>query len=455
LGLRALLQTTIHIYKVNNLFNHFNLRIKERDTMKAGFAEIDITPPIGTHKIGWIIDIISEQVLDPLFARAAAFVSDGQKIGFIGLDTLSIRWTTTQEIRRRISERFGFPGEHVMVAASHNHAGPVTCNCFEVKRDEAYLETLIERCVAAFGQALERLTEAEIGFGHTYEWEVAHNRRVVMRDGTARCHGTFADPDALYLEGPIDPEVAVLAARSASGELLGCLVNFTCHPTHHGGDTCLTANYPGALAREMKARGCPVTVFLNGACGNIHHSDPVQNGGGMDYLQIGAKLAQDAASVLASMAFSGEMPFGVSKTTVQLPYRAVTEDEVNGTMRGAQRFIIPEIYDKLIPGLLERIRLRGTQPAEVQALSIGNVSFVSIPAEYFVEHGLRIKTESYPRHALVVGHANGMVGYVPTKEAFTRGGYETTFSPGHRMAPEAGDILADAAISLLKEGAPA
>jgi len=98
---------------------------------------------------------------------------------------------------------------------------------------------------------------------------------------------------------------------------------------------------------------------------------------------------------------------------------------------------------------LERIKERGTQPAEVQTLGIGNVRYVSIPAEYFVEHGLRIKEETHPRHTLVVGHANGMVGYVPTSQAFRRGGYETTFGFGYRMAPEAGDLLADAAIGLI------
>jgi len=70
----------------------------------------------------------------------------------------------------------------------------------------------------------------------------------------------------------------------------------------------------------------------------------------------------------------------------------------------------------------------------------------------FVQHGLRIKLESGPRRTVVVGHANGMVGYVPTKEAFERGGYETTFAMSSRLAPEAGDMLADAAIGLIREG---
>jgi hypothetical protein len=43
-----------------------------------------------------------------------------------------------------------------------------------------------------------------------------------------------------------------------------------------------------------------------------------------------------------------------------------------------------------------------------------------------------------------------MVGYVPHKDAFRRGGYETTFSSGSKLAPEAGDMLADAAVALIR-----
>ena len=55
----------------------------------------------------------------------------------------------------------------------------------------------------------------------------------------------------------------------------------------------------------------------------------------------------------------------------------------------------------------------------------------------------------------MVGHANGMVGYVPHRDAFLRGGYETTFAPTSRLAPEAGDLLADGAIELIAALRPA
>ncbi len=420
--------------------------------LRVGFAEADITPPVGTHKIGWLKDIVSDAVVDPLFARVMAIESGEDRVGFMQLDTLCVPREQAARIREGISQQHTFPGRNVMVAATHNHAGPAVANVGDVKRDDAYVETLVAKAVSAFGEALSRMREAEIGFGGAFEFDVPHNRRVVMRDGTVRTHGTFGDRQALHLEGPIDPEVAVLAARSRKGDMLGVLVNFACHPTHHGGDTCLSGGFPCALDRQMKQRGCPVTLFLNGASGNITDLDPRRGGARKSHEEIGAILADDVVKALDGIEYRGEAALGCVSATLQLPFRQVTDDEVKGRKRGAQRFIDPAIYDRDIPRLIERIRSMGTEPAEVQVISIDEYAFAGIPAEYFVQLGLRIKEECHPRHALVVAHANGMVGYVPHRDAFVRGGYETTFGGGSRLAPQAGDMLADCAIRLIGRG---
>ena len=418
--------------------------------LRAGFAEIDITPPVGTAKIGWLIRIVSDTVLDPLFARVAVIEADGEAVAFIGLDTLSVRWTQAADIRGRIERRFGLPGRNIMVAATHNHAGPAVANSGDVRRDEAYLSAMVEKVVEGFGRALAGLAPAEVGAGWGFEFDVAHNRRVIMRDGTTKTHGRFTDPAALCLEGPIDPEVFAMAARTPAGRPLGAIVNFACHPTHHGPTGELSAGYPGALAAEMKRRSWPVTVFLNGACGNLHHSDPARGGRDKPKEQIGQILADDVEAILAGMSFDLAGPVAAASRTVQLPYRTVTEQEVRGTAIGAQRFVDPACYDRCMPALLERIRTRKTQPAEVQVLAVADYAFAGVPAEYFVQHGLRIKEQCRPAHALVVGCANGMVGYVPHPDAFLRGGYETTFRDSSRLAPEAGDLLADCAIDLVR-----
>lgn len=418
--------------------------------LKAGFAEVDITPQLGTRKIGWLKEIIGDTVHSPLFARVAVFRNGDRQVAVVQLDTLFIAWPEVDAIRQEVVQRYGFPGESVMVAATHNHAGPAITHAGDVRKDEAYAAELVGKVVSAFGEALETLQPAELGIGHAYEWEVAHNRRVVMRDGTVKTHGTFEDPDALYLEGPIDPEVAVIGVRDLEGHWLGAVINFACHPTHHGGDTVIDAGYPGVLALAMRAWGCPTTLFLNGTAGNMHTSDPEAGGEGMSAEAAGLALAEDAQQVMVGLAFERDVALGVASRTIDLPYRALSEEEIEGAAHGAQRFIDSAIYDRQIPPLLEKIKARGgVHRAEIQALRLGDAAVVALPGEIFVEFGLQIKEGAYPIHALAVSCANGRVGYVPTPEAFRRGGYETTFGPGSMLAPEAGEMMVTTALELI------
>ena len=421
-------------------------------SLKAGFAEVDITPPVGTHKIGWLKKIVSDRVLDPLFARACVLEAGGERVGIVQLDTLLIDAGDVAEIRERISAEHGVAGGAVMVAATHNHAGPAVADSGDTLRDAAYVEALTAKVVSVFGEALAAAREAEIGFARGFRFDIGFNRRVVMRDGTVRTHGTFADPEALFIEGPVDPEVAVLAARGRDGALLGALVNFACHPAHHGGDESLSAGYPGVLAGRMKRRSCPVTMFLLGAAGNIACPDPAHEGRSKSMEEAGELLAGDVSGALERMEFTGRVRLRWRSRLVRLPFRELAPEQLDGTARGAQRFIDPAIYDRAIPAQIERIRRLGAETVEVQVLLVNDVALVAIPGEYFVELGLRIKQRAYPARAVVVSCANGQLGYIPTREAFSRGGYETTFGPPSCLAAGAGELLAEAAVELIAEG---
>jgi hypothetical protein len=274
-----------------------------------------------------------------------------------------------------------------------------------------------------------------------------------MRDGTVRSQTFATDPMFLCLEGPMDPEVAVLAARRLDGRLLGCLVNYACHPTHHGGTNEISAGFPGVVARRLQDAGCPVTLYLNGAYGNVITVD-YERGVSLTKEQAGDSLVEDAIRAIQEMTFTGDWPLAAHGETLPLDYRTITEAEAGGQGVGAQRYGSNALYETAIRRLQQQIRERGTQPAEIQVLSLGPVSCVGVPAEYFVEYQLQIKEGAWPRHALVVGGANGMIGYVPTREAFRRGGYETTLGPPSKMAPDTGDRIAEAAIRLIRMDPP-
>lgn len=417
--------------------------------MRVGFACQDITPRPGVHKIGWLKDIVIQRVSDPLYARVALFDNGQARAALIQLDTLSVRWTMVQRIRQLLAERYGLAGSHVMVAATHNHAGPAVANVGDVHRDDSYCAWLVEQVAAAVGEAMKQSREAELGFGRCFEFRLSHNRRTALKNGLTVTHApAFTHPAASHIEGPIDPEVAVLAARGMDGAMLGAVVNFACHPTHHGGDDSASGGYPAALAGELARRGCPQTLFCNGACGNISPGNPTM-GLNPSMEDIGRTLAEDVHGVMASLAYQRQDMIRAANMTMEVPVRRLTQKELRGETPGAQRFIDPAIYERLMPSLSERLRAMPYQPLQVQALRIGTLCLVAIPAEYFSEYGLWIKEQTWPVNTMVVTHANGMVGYVPTKEAFKRGGYETTLGTS-RLAPRAGDMIAKEAAQLVK-----
>ncbi|MHC5541035.1 hypothetical protein ACYOEI_22665, partial [Singulisphaera rosea] len=221
-------------------------------------------------------------------------------------------------------------------------------------------------------------------------------------------------------------------------------------PTHHGGDSFFSAGYPGGVARELKARGIPVTLFLQGAAGNISYDD-AKGTPAKSMQAMGVGLADDVSKALAGAKWTTPTELSSATTTVSLKFREPTEAEIQGKSPGTQRFGEPGYYERKIPEILAMIRRKGHETGEVQVFRIGDLALASQPSESFVEHGLRIKEATWPVRTFVVCYANGMLGYIPHEAAFARGGYECTFGPPSQMAPETGRQLADAAIALIRK----
>ncbi|MBM4429436.1 MAG: hypothetical protein FJ026_03685 [Chloroflexi bacterium] len=83
----------------------------------------------------------------------------------------------------------------------------------------------------------------------------------------------------------------------------------------------------------------------------------------------------------------------------------------------------------------------------MQALALGPLVLVAIPGEPFVEIGQRIR-QAVSDPVLAVGYANGYLGYLPTAQAHTEGGYEVAESP---FSPQAEDLLVATALALAQE----
>ncbi len=93
----------------------------------------------------------------------------------------------------------------------------------------------------------------------------------------------------------------------------------------------------------------------------------------------------------------------------------------------------------------------GSRPVETQAIRLGDAVICSAPGELFVEWGLQIKQWSPFPYTFVAELANDSVGYIPTFEAFRRGGYETTPIVSVRLTQALGQLVTDAAFKACQQ----
>ena len=203
-----------------------------------------------------------------------------------------------------------------------------------------------------------------------------------------------------------------------------------------------------------------MTLFCNGCCGDVNHldaGDPLQG--------RGYKMAQRVGYVLAAAAGQA---FRAAEPAVAGPIRAASEQVVLPRIRisDAQvqwsREVLARAAGRPAPGQTDglpdelyarqwlQLHQLQDQPdaVEVQVLRLGDVGVVGLPGEVFCELGLAVRHASPARHTLVVELANDAIGYLPPRQAFAEGGYETT--PGStRYEPGAAEQLIAAALRQL------
>ncbi|MDD5705012.1 MAG: neutral/alkaline non-lysosomal ceramidase N-terminal domain-containing protein [Kiritimatiellae bacterium] len=406
--------------------------------VEAGAARVRITPRAGAEMAGYAARTgPATGIHDDLHARCLVLRQGHTMAALIVTDLVGLGTEMGQDIRRRIQERTGIPADHVIVVSTHTHSGPVT-DVFPVggvmgTPDSAYLKTLRQRIVGAVETATRRLQPATFG-GARGRVRVNVNRRGKAPKGAISLQ---ANPD-----GVVDEEVGVVRIAGRNGRVLAHLVNYACHGVVLGAaNRSISADYPGVVQRAMEAALGGIALFANGACGNLNPI--VQAGSFGDVQRLGRQVAEDAIRAIEAVTWWAAPTLSIKTRNILLPCRRripernlrriVEREERRLKGLGASR---ANLSDRRIATLwLEWARNTLEQqrqgigpkvvPLTVRALTLGPLALVAIPAELFAETGIRIKrTSPYP-FTCVLGYADGVVGYLPTRAAMREGGYET------------------------------
>lgn len=462
----------------------------QESSLRAGLAEVDITPPVGFPMAGYYHERLAEGVIDPLKARAIVFRQGRTAAALVVCDLIGIATDLSREVKRQVSERTGIPESHVMVTATHSHTAPDYMKelwLFPGDRPQMperadYIRKLIQGPVEAVARAHTDAQPVSLSAGTARQKHpVSFNRRFVMRDGSVRTWQKFSNPEVVRAAGPIDPEIGLLVIHGGQSEAVrGVLSSFALHLDTVGG-TRWSADYPFFIERMLRQRIGPdvISIFATGCCGDINHSDPSRRERNRTS-EIGESLGQTIVATVPDLPRLDRPRLVVNSRQVHLPLRDATAEEVARSVelialaragRKVDFFDHVTAYRKLILdqllhaephavtedhitwGLSRSLAGTGRQlPVDVSVVALGpELAIVCLPGEVFVELGLSIKQASPFRTTIVIELTNAVETiYIPHRAAYAGGGYEVTNSA---VEPGAGEMLVEAALTLLRQAA--
>ncbi len=399
----------------------------EVTTFSAGYGKVDVTPfsPVHLGSYGDALDRLSTGVRDAFYAITVAITdSNGDTVLFIVTDLSWGHMNQLTPLRAVIEEKFGIPGDHVMLGGTHNHNGPEWQNeGAQEPENIVYLEFWQDGVVKSVEQALNDRKPATIEIGRTETEGLGFVRRYYREDGNLIGGGlseTYVQSDSPIKEheSPGDEEVQMVkfVREGAKDILVGQWQNHGCHDPK---TTIASTDWIGYTRKKIEAELDCHFIYMQGAAGNMATTSWITD----------------------------EYP--VAKSTQQVG------EEVAQVMIDA--YNDPNTFKKVNSGLVKTKQIQYTDvtarnnaewTAELDIIGIGDISFVTLPVELFAESGVAIKEQTPYEMTVIMGYANGICSYVGTRLAFQNGGYGIVDGRG---TEDSADKMVAAYVGALKE----
>lgn len=423
----------------------------------VGFAEIDYTPAPGQALTGQHHVRIAERTRDPLLANAVALRKGEETVVLVSVDVCFLPLELVNDVQRMFAEQTGVAPERLLLHATHSHVAPATVDKFFGDMDPAFVESLKADICKAAVAALARLEPVAVFSGLGQLDHLNWNRRSMYSDGSSVMHGSPDKPGYIGNEGARDPNVGVIFFRNNEGRITGVIANFGTHPNCVENACYYSADLPGEVRRLIKSMFGVHTgvVYLTGAAGNVSPlmhkpgvaEEPWMGEDGLE--RAGLLLAGEIAKTIAQTFHPIEEPslaFEHAAARIPMrPYPKPGERAYPNSWGGDS-----EKFYRAAEADWPRI-MAEQSPVEVRlnVVRIGDTVICTNPAELFSEFALAIRRASPARVTLISQLTDGYCGYVPTRLAFTRGGYETWACPTSKLSQDAGVTIVKETTQLL------
>lgn len=402
--------------------------LRAADGWQAGAAKQVITPKEPMWMAGYGGRTApSSGKLSELYAKALWLkAGDGPAAVVLTLDLVGIDRTLAERIRKGIGEKLSMEPNHIVIATSHTHSGPVvgknlsTLHYYQLNADfqeqiDAYAEGLYSNCIAVALAAQKAAVPSKLTWGSSTT-DFATNRR------TNKEAEVPEQRTAGKLLGPSDHDVPVLAVHSLDDKLTAVLFGYACHSTVLSGQLW-SADYPGYAQTTLEASHPGAVALFWAGCGADQNPLPRRTPQLAEH--YGKRLAAAVDRVLLTTKMREVSPrlsckyAEVAAPLDKLPTKEMLTQQVKSTNK-YEAVLAKLLLDQLAAGQ----PLSATYPYPVSVWRIGDeVKFVALGGEVVVDYALRIKAE-LDSATWVAGYAHDVMAYIPSRRVLTEGGYE-------------------------------
>ncbi len=414
------------------------------DHWKSGVAKRVITPETSVWLAGYGSKRAPDGKLHDLWMKAIALEDlSGNRAVLITSDFQGVPKVMSDRVFKKAEEQFQLTRSQIMLTFSHNHCGPrlgddlidyYPVDESQEKLVAEYTDLMVDQAVALIGEALQHLAPASLQFGDgktTFAVNRRNNREADIPELLAK--GT-------PLVGPVDHTVPVLTITGKDGTLNAVLFGYACHPTTLSFMTWC-GDYPGFAQVEIEKNHPGTTAMFVNTCGGDQNPLPrrtvelCEKYGHMLAIAVEEVLAKPLKPISPGIRTAFEM--------IDLQYLNVVSREELMMLVSDSNELKARWAKRLLAKLEAGEEFKDSYPYPVHAWQLGKETlFIGMGAETVVDYALRFKAE-YGEGTWVMGYADDMISYIPSRRVWDEGGYEggsNLYEYGRPAFRWAGDI---------------
>lgn len=376
-----------------------------------------------------------------LQARAIAIRRGGETVVIVSADLIAFMPQDAERIRNNIASRFNLKPENIFLTATHTHSGPDIIGLWG-GIDEKHFPLIDSTVRSSVSDALA-MSPGSLTVGKGDSASLFDRRNKVPTQAEHRLfyfdpvgRSSAQSPTALWIF-PVHPTVLDRHSKVYSADFIDPLRE--------------SLSQGSAGGTRFLAKGGARLVYLNGAQGNLEpsvarsptdhsakyepppgaeHDPALMNKYRTDMTERMAKYADSLGGVFGN-ALSNTTPTSnemmVRHATVEVPIENPVF--VKAAKAGMLRLSLAENKSVRVP---------------ISVLNLGGEQLLFVPAE-FTQMAQKDVQREYPG-TIIVGLANGQVGYGVSQTERRDNGYEESLSPTPRLVPLCLEALASVAM---------